>query len=98
MTMASTSQNPMGILQMPEADCKLKAIFTQLSRAQRYGHDAHCDPWEFALEIQSLTIDGVTTNDLRWLVKQGCVAHACEITRRNDLSRKFQPCRNPSFS
>ena len=33
----------------------------------------------------------MTTSDLRWLVKRGCLSHAREITALQDMDRHFEP-------
>lgn len=70
----------------------------QLAKARDYTRQLQCDPWEFAVEIDRLTSLGVTTSDLRWLVRKGCVEHAREVTRPGDPARKFEWSKNLAFS
>ena len=72
-------------------------IATSLSRpalllqAHEYATELGRDPWDFAIEVESLRDVGLTNSDLRWLFYQGFVMHAAETTGPLDLSRCFQP-------
>jgi hypothetical protein len=55
------------------------------------------DPWKFAVEIRFLHGLGMTDAQLRWLVCMRYVEHACEITRRHEDGREFQPTGNLMF-
>jgi hypothetical protein len=74
-----------------------QAALEQLSRAAAYALDAERSPWDFAVELESLTKVGLTTSDLRWLVSKGYLEHAYEITGNKDARRRFQPCRHLAF-
>jgi hypothetical protein len=76
----------------------LRAALAQLAKALGYARDVQCDPWEFAIELDRLTGLGVTTTDLRWLVKKGYVEHACEATKPNDVQRRFEQRQNLAFT
>lgn len=76
----------------------IRAALDQLTKARDYASDVQCDPWEFAVEIDRLTSLGLTTSDLRWLVKKGYVQHAHEVTQPRDASRRFQHRKNLSFT
>jgi hypothetical protein len=73
------------------------AVLAQLHDAYDYSRVAGLNHWDFAVEIESLLTIGITTNDLRWMVSQGCVEHACEVTQPEDAARSFLPCRNLDF-
>ncbi len=75
-----------------------QAALEQLTRAASYAMDADRSPWDFAVEVESLTDVGLTTSDLRWLVSKGYLEHAYEITSDVDPERRFQPCRHLAFS
>jgi hypothetical protein len=79
-------------------DRSLRSALVQLAHAYACAHDAQCSIWEFAVEIESLIAEGLTTSDLRWLLKMGYVEHAYEVTRARDAARRFQPCRNLAFT
>jgi hypothetical protein len=76
---------------------EIHAALAQLRRACDYARDVSCDPWEFAVEIGRLLSVGVTTSDLRWLVKRGVVEHASEVTKIGDDVRKFHKSANLAF-
>ncbi len=52
----------------------------QLLKASNYAEDTGRNAWEFAVTIGELLRDGVTENELRWLVCRGYVEHAEEVT------------------
>jgi hypothetical protein len=71
----------------------------QLLRAFAYSRDLECSVWDFSVEIERLLAQGLTTSDLRWLVKRGYLSHAQEITTPSDSNRRFDTgCRNLAFS
>jgi hypothetical protein len=74
------------------------AALAQLAKARDYAQDLQCDPWEFAVEIERLLALGISSSDLRWLIKKGYVEHAREITDSGDLARRFQPSRSLAFT
>ncbi len=76
---------------------EFQAALEQLARAATYAIDADCSPWDFAVEVESLTNAGLTTSDLRWLVSKGYLEHAHETTGDGDAQRRFQPCRHLGF-
>jgi hypothetical protein len=83
--------------QTAESHPALQAALEQLSRAACYAVDADRSPWDFAVELESLTDAGLTTSDLRWLVSKGYLEHAVEITRSGDARRQFRPCGHLGF-
>lgn len=52
------------------------------------------DPWQLAIEIDSLHRAGLTNTDLRWLLSRELTQHAAEITRRTDARRRFAKLRS----
>ena len=56
----------------------------QLAEAHDYALDVQVEPWQFAMEIESLVAQGVTASDLDWLVQGGYAEHAREVTRPGD--------------
>jgi hypothetical protein len=62
----------------------------RLREAFDYAHDLGLTLWDFAVEIQSLLADGLSQNDLRWLVCKGYVRHAGELTPRGREHRAFR--------
>ncbi len=63
----------------------------QLMRAVYYAQELSSSLWDFAVEIDRLLALGVTTSDLRWLVKRGYLSHGREITVPQDANRRFEP-------
>ncbi len=70
----------------------------QLAEAHDYAQDGAVEPWQYAVEIDSLFAVGATERDLRWLLEGGYVEHAREVTGPKDLSRRFVPSRGSKFS
>jgi hypothetical protein len=56
-----------------------RAVYRLLT-ASNYAEDAGRNAWEFAVTISELRRDGVTENELRWLVCRGYIEHAEEVT------------------
>ena len=83
--------------QTAASHCEFQAALEELARAAAYALEADCSPWDFAVEIETLTNAGLTTSDLRWLVIKGYLEHAYEITGDGDAQRRFQPCRHLAF-
>jgi hypothetical protein len=78
---------------------ELRRGLDQLARASDYAFDLDCPLWEFAVEIEQLVAQGMTTSDLRWLIKRGVVEHSCETTSSHDQDRKFKAAEgNLAFS
>ena len=71
----------------PQIRCGLM----QLLHAFDCASDLGCSCWDFSVEIERLLAVGMTTSDLRWLIKRGCLSHAREVTGPNDLERRFDP-------
>ncbi|MEI8375765.1 MAG: hypothetical protein WCJ35_23325 [Planctomycetota bacterium] len=76
----------------------MRAAMAELAKALDYAQQARRTPWDFSVEIASLTALGLTASDLRWLVSQGCIEHARDISRPGDTARKFQRCENLAFA
>jgi len=78
-----------------------RAIY-RLLKANKYAQDAGRDAWEFAVTINELRRDGISENELRWLVCRGYIEHAEELTG-TDSERVFDHhvslrlCRQSAF-
>ena len=70
----------------------------QLAKAHAYACATAAELWQFAVEIDELTALGLTKTDLRWLALSGYVDHACEVTRSEDTTRRFQPRPSLAFT
>jgi hypothetical protein len=70
---------------LAEASAHLPRAFARaidrLLKARNYAEEAGRNIWEFAVTITELRRDGVSENDLRWLVCRAYIEHAKEITR-----------------
>lgn len=62
----------------------------ELLTAYHYSLQVGRDHWDFAVTVHALQSMGLTESDLRWLVCEELVQHACEVTRIGDSSRQFQ--------
>ncbi len=77
---------------------QLRAGLGQLLRAFDYARDLECSAWDFSVEIERLLDHGMTTSDVRWLVKRGYLSHGRETTGADDADRHFDTsCRNLAF-
>jgi len=77
---------------------RVRVAILQLADAHEYSLTMQADLWEYAVEIDSLLVDGLTTSDLRWMVHNGYAEHACETTRARDAARKFCSRSNLGFT
>lgn len=62
-----------------------------LLESLEYAAQLDRNPWDFAVEIQVLRDNGLSNNDLRWLLCKGWVRHATEATRPEADARSFAP-------
>ena len=95
--MSYTTQDEPTRCEAKPLSAKFEAALGHLAQARAYAVDVGRDPWEFAVEIQTLTAMGLTTSDLRWLVSKRYIEHAYEVTRKDDASRSFKPANNLVF-
>jgi hypothetical protein len=65
-----------------------EAIY-RLLKASTFAEDTDRDAWDFAVTIGELRRDGVSENELRWLVCRGYVKHATEIVTKTGNVRTF---------
>jgi hypothetical protein len=68
---------------------QLRNGLRELLTASDYALNLACSPWDFSVEIGRILPLGVTTSDLRWLIKCGHLSHAREITGPHDTDRRF---------
>jgi hypothetical protein len=66
-----------------------RGAILRLLKADNYARDTGRDSWEFAVTIAELRRDGVSENDLRWLVCRGYIEHAAEATTTARGDRVF---------
>jgi hypothetical protein len=74
----------------PGSAIRLIAALSWLKQGYDYANDLGLDGWSFAVEIHVLRAEGLTDNDLRWLVCKGLVEHAGEVTALGDDARSFR--------
>jgi hypothetical protein len=68
---------------------QLRSRLGELLVADEYARELACSPWDFSVEMDRLLARGLTTSDLRWLVKRGYLNHAREVTGPDDAERQF---------
>ena len=71
---------------------------SQMLEAFELAEDAGCDPWEFALEIPDLRRLGISSSQLRWLLRKDFIEHAIEDSLIGDEQRSFKPTSSLSFT
>ncbi len=77
---------------------KIQSAIQALLEASDYACQTTGDPWEFAVEIRQLRGLGLTSNDLRYLVRKSLVEHAREMTIVGQDGRKFQQTGDLTFT
>lgn len=60
---------------------EIERALDRLLKAHQYATETGHNVWEFAVTISELRRDGVSENDLRWLICRDYVEHAKETTR-----------------
>jgi hypothetical protein len=75
--------------------CKALA---ELLEGYEYAKDTDQDVWAYAVDFEEFSAAGLSSNDLRWLIYEGHVAHALETTRPTDNERVFRPAHNLRFT
>jgi hypothetical protein len=99
MNTSDSNQNrPADVIMSHDLTPSIRAALAQLQQARDYARDIGGDPWEFAVEIERLIAQGVTTSDLRWLAKKGYIEHASEVTGAADFARQFEHRENLAFT
>jgi len=77
---------------------EVMAALAPLWKAWACARDLKLDPWEIALRLLQLEKLGASESNLRWLVLNGYVDHADEVTTFHDPARRFRPRVNVSFT
>jgi hypothetical protein len=75
----------------------VRAAFRYLAEAWQFAEELARNPWDFAVEVQSLREMGLNNNDFRWMVCKNLAEHAREVTAVGDSCRVFRPDRPLSF-
>lgn len=82
----------------PRLSRKVIEVLVLLREAAEYAAQLERSRWDFAVEYSVLRRSGLNRNDCRWIVCQGWVTHAIEITSTNSCGREFQPENQLTFS
>jgi hypothetical protein len=72
--------------------------FSLLRQGRSYALQLGRSQWDFAVDLRSLRAVGLHLNDLRWLIYQGYVEHARELTQLDDTQRTFGPIGTSLFT
>jgi hypothetical protein len=75
-----------------------RQVLLHLMQGVRYAEETGRSVWDYAVEIQDLKELGLTSNDLRWMICQDWVEHACEVSGLGESARGFQQEHPLSFS
>src|SRR5687767_3171444 len=79
----------------PQMQTGLRLLF----QAYQSANDAGCEPWDFALELESLWYAGVTNSHLRWLLCKGYIEHGVELlSKREENLRSIEVATEARFS
>ncbi len=74
-----------------------RAALAMLQESYECALDLQRDKWDFAVEIETLRKAGLSDNDLRWLVCNGYIEHAREVSLASDKGRTFCPGHGLTF-
>jgi hypothetical protein len=77
---------------------RVQTAIVQLAEAYDYAYQAQCNLWDFAVEIDALKAIGLSYDDLCWLVVNGYAKCGQEVTKRDDMVRKFHPLQDMKFT
>jgi hypothetical protein len=69
---------------------KKPQAFDMLAHAYDCASDVNRNVWEFALNVVTLKLAGISDTELRWLLCRGFVEAAVETTRADSANRSFQ--------
>lgn len=69
---------------------RFKRAFRLLLDAERYAKSTGSCHWDFAVEFDQFRLQGITENDLRFLMRSSLVEHAHEVTSRGHSARNFE--------
>jgi hypothetical protein len=102
--------HPQFVYPLPQSRCRMKTQLRKFLPDEARGALAYLvkpwtcagelnfDPWDFALRLLQLEKLGVSQSDLRWLVSNGYVDQADEVTTYRDAARRFQPRADVAFT
>jgi hypothetical protein len=76
---------------------RVRPAILLLLQAHDYAEQLRRDAWDFAVEIQTFKEQGLTCNELRWMLFRGLVKHGVEITKGVDNQRRFRGSTGPAL-
>jgi hypothetical protein len=68
----------------------LREALRVLYQAHAHARTFDCNRWDFAVEWAGLRPLGMTSTDVRWLVRHGFIEHAVEVVRDRGGRREFR--------
>src|SRR5262249_355556 len=88
----------MAPLRTPPLPSYCARLVGQLLEAHGAARQLNHDPWQFACQLRTLILQGITDTALRWLVDQGYAEHRSETTSATQRTRHFTSCRSLHFT
>lgn len=85
-------------VQLESVPADLQGAITELLAAFEMAHDVRRARWDFAIGLNSLTQLGVTESNIRWMICQGMIEHARDLTQPADKERNLVLTPALSFS
>src|SRR5262245_31336167 len=82
----------------PEQRDGVKSALMLLHQGARDARELAAEIWDFAVEIDRLNACGATSNDLRWLIRNGLIAHRLETRSLRARKRRFRTIQNLCFT
>lgn len=76
-----------------QSDVLSKAI-SMLYRELSYAADAKRDIWDFSIDLADFKAANILNSELRWLLAQGYIVHAQELSQASEPGRKFVPIKS----
>src|SRR5262249_47253569 len=74
------------------------SVLTHLLEAHDAARQLRCGTWQFACQLRTLILQGITDTALRWLVNKGYAQHRTESTTPEQPVRRFAPYRSLCFT
>jgi hypothetical protein len=88
----------MAPLRTPPLPSYCARLLGHLLEAHDAARQLNRDPWQFACQLRTLILQGVTDTALRWLVDQGYAEHRSETTSATHRARHFTSSRSLHFT
>ena len=88
----------MGPLRASSVPPYCASVLKHLLEAHDAARQLKGDTWQFACQLRTLILQGITDTALRWLVNKGYAEHRAETTTRAQPLRRFASCRSLCFT